>query len=94
MTCPYCDFEGSRRGLHGHLAETHGVEVRTRADEDLGQMFYEIECPYCGGKIAKQVKPGGRDPAFLRAFEREIRLVAFDLLLYHLEADHSPAEPG
>jgi len=31
----------------------------------------------------------GRDPDFLEEFAAEIRLVAFDQLLYHLEAAHS-----
>lgn len=39
------------------------------------------------------VKPRWGDPGFLVEFQREIRLVAFDLLLYHLEDAHpEPAE--
>jgi hypothetical protein len=55
-------------------------------------MQYRIACPRCGGEIRHQMKPRRRDPAFLSEFEREIRLVAFDLLLYHLE-DAPPEGP-
>jgi hypothetical protein len=51
-------------------------------------MEYRIACPRCGGEIRHQVKPRWRDPAFLAELEREIRLAAFDLLLYHLEDAH------
>jgi hypothetical protein len=47
-----------------------------------------VVCPRCSGEIRQPVKPGWRDPGFLREFERDVRLVAFDLLLYHLEDAH------
>lgn len=92
MKCPYCSFAGSRRELHAHLVEEHGAEVLTRFDEEQGKMFYEVSCLTCGQKIEKRVKPRWRDPGFLEEFSREIRLVAFDLLLYHLELHSNPGQ--
>jgi hypothetical protein len=36
----------------------------------------------------KEVNPRGRDPFFLETYEREVRLAATDLLLYHLAEEH------
>lgn len=88
VICPYCGLAGSRPRLHRHLADTHGDRVTTEADAAAGQMFYLIACPTCDGAIRHQVKPRWRDPDFLAEFQQEIRLVAFDLLLYHLEDAH------
>ncbi len=88
MRCPWCPAEGSRRSVHGHLAESHGDMVKTLIDGAEGRMRYLVACPRCGGAISHPVKPRWSDPAFLAEFEREIRLVAFDLLLYHLEDAH------
>jgi len=65
--------------------------VRTLAGGAEGRMHYLIACPRCGGEIRHEVKPRWGDPAFLTEFEGEIRLVAFDLLLYHLEDAHPEA---
>jgi hypothetical protein len=93
MKCPYCPFEGPRRAIHAHAADTHASQVKTTADEASGQLFYDLTCPFCPQSLRKQVKPRLRDPAFLEEFAREIRLVAFDLLLYHLEDAHpAPSE--
>jgi hypothetical protein len=62
--------------------------VATEADDAEGRMSYAVACPRCGGEIRHQVKPRWRDPGFLKEFEQEIRLVAFDLLLYHLQDAH------
>jgi hypothetical protein len=73
--------------------DAHGEVVTTEADLVEGAMAYLIRCPRCGGEIRQPVKPRWRDPGFLREFEEEIRLVAFDLLLYHLEDAHpEPSE--
>lgn len=87
MTCAYCPFSGHRREVHAHLAAEHAAEVQTRFDEDSGKMFYHVSCPKCEQTMEKRVKPHWRDPRFLEEFAQEIRLVAFDILLYHLE-DH------
>jgi hypothetical protein len=63
--------------------------VKTEADHGEGTMSYTVACPRCGGEIQHGVKPRWRDPGFLAEFQEEIRLVAFDLLLHHLEDAHS-----
>lgn len=88
MECPYCDIEEHRRRVHLHLVEDHGEVVRTGFEEDRSRMFYRIECPKCAVKIEKTIKPRMKDPGFLQEFEREIKLVAFDMLLNHMEAMH------
>ena len=88
MTCPFCGVGASRPAVHRHLVDVHGDRVSTEADAAEGQMFYVIACPRCDGAIRHQVKPRWRDPGFLQEFQEEIRLVAFDLLLYHLEDAH------
>ncbi len=87
MNCPYCSYEDARGALHRHLAEKHGEMVVTGQAED-GRMFYQIECPYCTFRLEQRVKPRWKDPGFLEAYRREIVLVAFDQLLYHLEGAH------
>ncbi len=62
--------------------------MTTEADAAEGAMSYVVVCPRCQGAIRQPVKPRWRDPRFLTEFEQEIRLVAFDLLLYHLEDAH------
>lgn len=88
MRCPYCETEGIRQVIHAHLADIHGKKVVGRSDETTGRLFYRLDCPLCEEYTEREVNPRGRDPTFLQAFEREIRLVAFDLLLYHVEAAH------
>ncbi|MBI4635580.1 MAG: hypothetical protein HY727_04445 [Candidatus Rokubacteria bacterium] len=89
MTCPFCALEGPRRRVHRHLIDGHADVVATEVNPALGQMFYVIACPNCGGEIRHQVKPRWTDPGFVREFGEEIRMVAFDLLLYHVEDAHS-----
>jgi hypothetical protein len=55
-------------------------------------MFYRLNCPSCDLKIEKTVKPRVNDPRFLEEFGREIRLVAFDMLLNHMEVNHGPPQ--
>ena len=92
MTCPYCAFIGTRRELHAHLTDEHGAECRT--SESLGKRYYELECPRCDYKIRRQVKPRLQDPTFLEEYAREIRLVAFDMFLYHFQEEHEQEEAG
>ena len=94
MKCPYCPLDAPRRALHAHVVDAHASEVKTTVDEAEGRLFYDLACPFCPQSLRKQVKPRARDPAFLEEFAREIRLVAFDLLLHHIEADHAAAAGG
>ncbi|MBI4627926.1 MAG: hypothetical protein HY729_04385 [Candidatus Rokubacteria bacterium] len=71
--------------------DSHGGAVRTTWNAAERTMHYAIDCPRCGGEIRHPVKPRWGDPAFLEEFGEEIRLVAFDLLLYHLEDAHDDA---
>lgn len=89
MHCPYCDVNGSRQVMHAHLTDAHGDKVIARRDEQTGKLYYRLDCPHCDEYSEREVNPRGRDPTFLQAFEREIRLVAFDLLLYHIEDMHT-----
>lgn len=91
MTCPWCDFEGEPRQLHAHLAGAHPEEVRF--EERASSRWYQITCPVCGDGYEHVVKPRGRDERFMEQFQAEIRLVAFDMLVNHLLAEHGePAE--
>ncbi len=89
MRCPYCELEDARQVIHAHLTDQHGDKVVARRDGQTGRLFYRLDCPQCGDYSEREVNPRGRDPAFLQAFEREIRLVAFDQLLYHIEDMHA-----
>lgn len=72
---------------HGHLVSEHGDVVQTRQDGETAFVFV-LQCPECGSEAERRINPRGRDPDFLEEFDREIRLVAFDMLLYHMQADH------
>ena len=89
MRCPYCDVDHTRQQLHAHLADQHRAAVVRRSDETTGKLFYRLDCPLCAEYTEREVNPRGRDATFLETFEYEICLVAFDQLLYHLEAAHS-----
>ncbi|MBI2159200.1 MAG: hypothetical protein HYU25_02195 [Candidatus Rokubacteria bacterium] len=71
--------------------DAHAGAVGTAWDEGTGTMHYVIDCPRCGGRIQHEVKPRWGDPGFLEEFGEEIRLVAFDLLLLHVEDAHDDA---
>ncbi len=85
MKCPYCSYTGHRMDLHAHLMEKHAQEVRVFVHKVTGKMSYEITCPVCGESWMKPLK---KAPAALQEYVREIRLVVFDLFLYHLETEH------
>ena len=65
--------------------------IHTDFEESRARMFYRIECPKCALKIEKTIKPRGKDPGFLEEFDREIKLVAFDMLLNHMDVAHPAA---
>ncbi len=92
MNCPWCEFEAGPRALHAHLGEQHGDAVGT--SERHGKAFYQITCPRCGARYEHAVRKGTRDPDFLAGFEREIRMVALDMLVHHLMAEHEQQRTG
>ncbi|MCI0550374.1 MAG: hypothetical protein L0287_05425 [Anaerolineae bacterium] len=89
MNCQYCSFNGHRMDVHNHLINVHPEQVRIYIDEASGKMVYELSCPVCN-EVGKKVlrKP----PGVLAEYEREIRMVAFDLLLFHLQDLHTPED--
>jgi len=86
--CPYCEFSGKRSEVHSHLADSHPDTLGSRVDEFTGHTFYVVTCPVCGASYEQVTKKARRDPNFAREYEYEIRLVVFDLLLYHLQGEH------
>ncbi|TNC25821.1 hypothetical protein [Amycolatopsis alkalitolerans] len=92
MNCPWCAFEGAPRALHAHLAGEHPDAVRTK--EMNGTQFYEVTCPVCGESYEHRLRKGTRDPRFLDEFGGEIRMVALDMLVHHLVAEHTEQQTG
>lgn len=88
MNCPYCGLEGTRMATHRHLLDAHASAVRSFRDEARDRLRFALDCPFCDEGVERTVNPRGREPGFLDEFRREITLVAFDLLLYHLDASH------
>jgi hypothetical protein len=74
---------------HAHLWQAHADQVRTIHDEVRGELRFALDCPFCDEGLERRANPRGREPGFLEEFRREISLVAFDLLLYHLHASHA-----
>ncbi len=88
MRCPFCERSGTRRELHAHLTDDHPGEVLT--ETTWGRRFKELPCPECDESHRTEVKPRYNDPTFLEEHYREIRLVAFDMFLYHWQDQHDP----
>ncbi|MHB8340854.1 MAG: hypothetical protein ACYDB7_06720 [Mycobacteriales bacterium] len=93
MTCPWCGLVADPGDLHAHLVDAHGEQV-TLAESATGMHTYSVRCPLCGASYDRRIKPRVADEAFLAEFDREIRLVALDMLLHHLVAEHEPDEPA
>lgn len=93
MRCPFCEVSGPRPELHAHLTDDHANQVQTW-ESGSGRRFYELKCPNCEESYRREVKPRLRDPGFLAEYSREIRVVAFDMFLYHLAAAHEEEEAG
>lgn len=85
MKCPHCNFTGHRMDLHAHLLQQHAGEIKIYIDDAIGKMVYEMGCPLCGDRVRQPLR---KRPEQLENHEREIRMVAFDLLLYHLAEKH------
>ena len=92
LSCPWCEFAAGPRALHAHLGEQHGDTVAT--SQRHGKVFYEVTCPRCGARYEHVVKKGARDPEFVAEFESQIRMVALDMLVHHLVAEHEQQLTG
>lgn len=93
MTCPWCEFSGGPRALQAHLTEVHPDGV-TFGERPGGTRFYAITCPVCDVSYDQRIKPRSQDAGFIDEFQREIRLVAFDMLVNHLVAEHEDDTAG
>jgi len=91
MNCPWCEFAGPPRPLHAHLGATHPDAVHILVEDH--RQTYSIECPYCGDSYSQLIKPRGRDPGFLAEYGDQIRLVALDMFVNHLIAEHEEQTP-
>ena len=92
MMCPFCPLLGERRDLHAHMLAEHRDRLSTRAE--AGRIFMEVNCPICPEGISREVNPRGRDTEFLDKFADEIKMVGFDLLLYHWDTHVEAAAAG
>ncbi|MFQ5707741.1 MAG: hypothetical protein ACE5HO_09850 [bacterium] len=77
--------------LHAHLVDVHAEEVRIYTEEDSGRMVYEMACPLCGEGVKAPLR---KKASVLEEYKREIRMVAFDLMLYHLQEKHPEGQSG
>ena len=98
MRCPFCGLEGHHRAVHAHLVNEHGDRVVTTEGKPVREgatpvLSYEVRCPLCEFSVKRIVNPRGQDPRFLEENAAEIRLVAFDQLLYHVEVAHAAPAP-
>lgn len=93
MICPFCEFAGPRPDLHAHLTNVHQDKVDTVTTLS-DRRYYELACPLCDQSWRQEIKPRLRDPGFLDEYAREIRIVAFDQFLYHVQVDHEKEEAG
>jgi DNA-directed RNA polymerase subunit RPC12/RpoP len=89
MNCPWCEFVGDPRPLHAHFGADHPDAVQILVEEH--RQTYSIQCPYCGDSYSQLIKPRGHDPGFLEEYGTQIRLVALDMLVNHLIAEHEEA---
>ena len=90
MKCPFCESDLPVSRLHLHLADDHPGAIGT---EEVGQRtVYSVTCPQCGESYRRPIKKAAGDPEFLAVFERQIHLVAFDMLIHHTRAEHEPVE--
>jgi hypothetical protein len=92
MNCPWCEFAGPARALHAHFGAQHPEVVTTGARGD--RTYYAVVCPHCDSRYEHLVRKGRRDPSFMAEFDREIRMVALDMLVHHLVAEHETQETG
>jgi len=69
--------------LHAHLVDDHTDAVTIGRDGE--KLFFEMACPICDEHVKETLR---KRASMLEGYEREIRMVAFDLLLYHVQEKH------
>jgi len=69
--------------LHAHLVDEH--EDAVTIGQEGESLFFEMTCPACDEHMKQPLR---KRASMLRGYEREIRMVAFDLLLYHVQDQH------
>ena len=76
---------------HAHLGDDHADQVRMFRDETKTGTGSSSRSTARSATRASSASPtrAAAKPGFLEEFRREIALVAFDLLLYHLQASHA-----
>ncbi len=88
MPCPYCTEAMIPRALHAHLVEVHPDRITVSDDG----REYGIDCPHCEQGHSERINPNLREPGLLEEYSHELRLVAFDMLINHLLAEHGETE--
>lgn len=86
--CPFCPERGDRQLVHAHMVTAHPDRLEVWSDAADGRMRYRVVCPHCDDLYEHRIKPRSRDPEFLEKFAVEIRMVAFDMLLNHVQGAH------
>lgn len=92
--CPFCTLEDRRPAVHAHMVQAHPERMEAWRDAASGRMHYRVTCPVCEDHYERRIKPRSRDARFLEEFAGEVRMVAFDMLLNHVEAEHGETHPA
>ncbi len=83
MDCPYCEEVVGRMVLHQHLVDAHSMEI------ERDGAVYRIDCPYCDEEAAVDVGDApGLDEEDAGEFAVDAAVMAFDVLLDHVELEH------
>jgi hypothetical protein len=71
---------------HAHMVDTHEdlVEIYRGGSKN----YYKVTCMVCGESHQSPIKPGYSSDAFVKEYNREIRVVGCDMLLSHLLGAH------
>jgi hypothetical protein len=69
--------------VHAHLVDDHPEAMTIGREGET--LFFEMSCPICDEHVKETLK---KRASMLAGYEREIRMVAFDLLLYHVQEKH------
>lgn len=82
MDCPYCGYSAPRISLHQHMLDNHGDQLRKEGRN------YVFSCPECGKKTTIEPGSGAEPDELVEKYGTEVRMIALDRLLDHLENEH------